>query len=293
MIIENPSTIFKNCFFIFEKNVFLMKNNSFPPFETIQKIHIENPDFYFMGEMNGTKDGGEKGAVTTGNAKDDEKNDFCVLLAQCEEQANTMAEKYGLFAVPIRQFFFENDFEKGRLLSRAKNLAVWGRKMRFCPECGSKLVCDAYENAKICTRCGESTCNAPNRTGLYFPRIEPCVIVLVERGEKILLVRHTYRNQDIFACVAGFIEAGESAENAVFREVLEETGIKIKNIRYKGSQSWPFPDQLMLAFTAEYESGDFSLQKSEIAEAAWFSRDALPPSPKPGSVAYRLINGLF
>lgn len=76
----------------------------------------------------------------------------------------------------------------------------------------------------------------------HFPRIEPCIIVVVKKDGKVLLVNHTYRNQDIYACIAGFMEAGESAENAVQREVFEETGIKIKNIKYRGSQGWPFPD---------------------------------------------------
>ena len=94
----------------------------------------------------------------------------------------------------------------------------------------------------------------------------------------------------MYTCIAGFMEAGESAENAVKREVKEEVGLNIKNIRYRGSQSWPFPDQLMLGFTAEYESGELKLQKEEIADAQWFDRDNCPASPKPGSIAYRLIH---
>lgn len=109
----------------------------------------------------------------------------------------------------------------------------------------------------------------------------------------MLLVRHTYRNQNIFACIAGFMEAGESAGQAVYREVFEETGLKIKNLQYKGSQGWPYPDQLMLAFTADYESGELKLQKEEIAEAVWFKPGDKLETPKPGSVAYRLIHNLF
>ena len=89
------------------------------------------------------------------------------------------------------------------------------------------------------------------------------------------------------------MEAGESAEEAVRRELLEETGIKVKNLTYRGSQSWPFPDQLMLGFTAEYESGELKLQKEEIADAQWFDRNNCPASPKPGSIAYRLIHGEY
>ena len=133
----------------------------------------------------------------------------------------------------------------------------------------------------------------PSCHKILFPRIEPCVIVLISKGDKILLARHAYRNQDIYACIAGFIEAGESAEEAVRREVREEVGIEIKNIKYRGSQSWPFPDQMMLGFTAEYESGDLVLQKEEIADAQWFDRSNCPASPKPGSIGYRLIHGEY
>ena len=108
-----------------------------------------------------------------------------------------------------------------------------------------------------------------------------------------MLARHVQRNQDIYTCIAGFIEAGESAEEAVSREVKEEVGINVKNIKYKGSQGWPFPDQLMLAFTAEYESGTIKLQEDELSEAKWFSKENLPATPLPGSVAYKLINSLF
>ena len=143
---------------------------------------------------------------------------------------------------------------------------------RFCPKCGTKLI-NHYENStKECQKCQK----------IHFPGIEPCIIVVVEKEGKILLARHIHRNQDIYACVAGFIEAGESAEQAVERELFEETGIKVKNVTYRGSQSWPFPDQLMLGFTAEYQSGEINIQKEEIADAQFFDPNNLPPIPKEG-----------
>ena len=105
-----------------------------------------------------------------------------------------------------------------------------------------------------------------------------------------MLARHVQRNQDIYACIAGFMEAGESAEQAVKREILEETGIKVKNICYKGSQSWPFPAHLMLAFTAEYESGEIKIQPDELSDAQWFNIHDNPATPPPGSIAYKLIH---
>ena len=126
-----------------------------------------------------------------------------------------------------------------------------------------------------------------------FPQIEPAVIVCVKRGEEILLARHANRTKSFWTTLAGFVEIGETAENAVKREVFEETAIRVKNIRYVASQSWPFPDQLMLAFVAEYDAGEINIQKEEILEAAWFSRTALPEIAPKGSVAYDLITGVF
>ncbi len=124
---------------------------------------------------------------------------------------------------------------------------------------------------------------------MIYPRIEPCIIVLVHKEGKILLANHAQRNQDIYACLAGFVEAGESIEHAVEREIWEETHPRVKNIRYFGSQRWPFPSQLMLGFTADYESGEIELQREEIADAQWFDPHHCPASPPPGSIAWQLI----
>lgn len=183
----------------------------------------------------------------------------------------------------LRDYFAEHGEEKGSLAFRAKALLEWRAAVKFCHTCGAKLTDHEKLTAKKCPECGN----------IIFPRISPCIIVVIHKGDKILLVNHTYRNQDIYACVAGFMEAGESAEQAVAREVLEETGLKIKNIVYRGSQSWPFPEQLMLGFTADWESGELKLQEEEIADAQWFDPDNCPASPKPGSIAYRLIHKLY
>ncbi len=180
----------------------------------------------------------------------------------------------------IRQFFAENDEQTTLLVSRAKALINWRKNTRFCSICGSKLKNSLQFTAMEC----------PNCKKIHFPRIEPCIIVLVNKGDKILLARHTQRNQDIYACLAGFMEAGETAEHAVAREIFEETGIQVKNIQYRGSQSWPFPSQLMLGFTAEYKSGEIRTQAEEISDAQWFDRDNCPATPQPGSIAYRLIH---
>lgn len=163
---------------------------------------------------------------------------------------------------------------------RAKGLSEWLQRTRFCPKCGRPLVPSTTETALSCPCCHN----------MLFPRIEPCIIVLVSRGDEVLLALHRHRTTQYYACIAGFIETGESAEEAVRREVMEETGISIRNIRYFGSQSWPFPASLMLGFKAEYDSGEIRVQESELVEAAWFGRTNLPATPPPGSLAYRLLN---
>lgn len=183
----------------------------------------------------------------------------------------------------IRSFFAQNDEESSFRLARARALLSWRKNMRYCSCCGTQLEDSADTTSRVC----------PNCKKIYFPRIEPCVIVLVNRGDKILLARHVQRNQDVYTCIAGFIEVGETAEHAVRREIFEEAGIHVKNVQYRGSQSWPFPDQLMLAFTAEYESGELNLQEDELSDASWFDRENCPATPMPGSIAYRLIHGLI
>lgn len=182
----------------------------------------------------------------------------------------------------IRQEFARLGVDGCWPLARAKALIGWRHNTRFCGRCGHALTDHPELTARQCPECGN----------LIFPRIEPCIITVVSRQSdgKILLAKHVQRNQEIYACIAGFMEAGETAEQAVAREVMEETGLSVSNIRYYGSQSWPFPAQLMLGFTAEYAGGDLQLQASEIADARWFDRNDCPLSPPPGSIAYRLIH---
>ena len=185
--------------------------------------------------------------------------------------------------IPLRQYFYIADGEAGSLSARMKSYLEWIASTKYCCSCGKELKLYSKENALECEGCGK----------IHYPRIEPCIIVLVHKGEEVLLLRHSYRNQDKFTCLAGFIEVGETAEQCVQREVAEEVGIKIKNIKYKGSQGWPFPDQLMLAFYAEYDSGELKLQENEISEAKWFKKEEMQNIPGPGTVAWKLIHDDF
>ncbi|MDO5774145.1 MAG: NAD(+) diphosphatase [Spirochaetales bacterium] len=187
--------------------------------------------------------------------------------------------------ISVRQFCFEHK-ETAFLASRAASILKQRSTFKFCPSCKGKLIDDETESARKCPDCKTK----------FFPRIEPATITLVSKKDEILLVKNKNSAYKNYACVSGFVEQGETLEQCVAREIKEETNIEVKNIKYCGSQAWPFPDQLMLAFTAEYKSGEIKIQESEILEAHWFKRNELPPEsqlPRTGSVAWNLINGIF
>lgn len=191
-------------------------------------------------------------------------------------------EPTGCIWTPMRELF-AIQHPIAPVVCRAAGLMNWRIKSRFCGKCGSHLHNSTDETARVCLSCGS----------VFYPVIAPAMIVLVEKGDSILLARHKQRNTDMFTCLAGYVEHGENLEQCVAREVLEEAGITITNIRYMGSQSWPFPDQLMVAFKADWQSGDLHPDDGEINELRWFKRDQLPVIPGKGSVAYNLITGSF
>ncbi|MBB6523217.1 NAD(+) diphosphatase [Pseudoteredinibacter isoporae] len=170
----------------------------------------------------------------------------------------------------------EAEFE---LLGRASQICQWDRNHRFCGHCGHVTHYHPKDRARACDNCGLHS----------YPRISPCIIVLVSRGEYCLLARHQRYKTPMFSCLAGFIEAGESAEQCVSREVFEEVGITVHELTYQGSQSWPFPGQLMLGFRAEYKSGDILIDEEEIAEAGWYHYSQLPLVPPRESISGQLI----
>lgn len=189
-----------------------------------------------------------------------------------------------LIRLPLRAYFALHGEMAAMPYFRAKALYEWLSRNRFCPKCGNKLVPGTSPT--------ETYLECPSCKNIIFPRIEPCIIVLVSKGDDILLALHRQRTTQYHSCLAGFIEAGESVEHAVRREIFEETGIHVRNIQYFGSQSWPFPTQLMLGFTAEYESGEIKIQENELQSAAWFPRNDCPATPPAGSLAYCLIHNI-
>lgn len=165
------------------------------------------------------------------------------------------------------------------LAGRASQVLDWERDHQYCGRCGSPMTADQDERAMHCKPCAI----------INYPRIAPCVITLVHRGEELLLARNANFPQPMFSTLAGFIEAGETAEETLVREVREEVGVEVCNLRYFQSQSWPFPNQLMLGFYAEYESGNIVCDELEIAEAHWFHYKELPMIPPTSSVSGQLI----
>jgi NAD+ diphosphatase len=167
-----------------------------------------------------------------------------------------------------------------RLAFKAIHTIEWDKADQYCKRCGSKNQPKIGERAKECPQCGF----------ISFPRISPAIIVLVERDGKALLARSGRFKEGLFSTVAGFVEPGESLEDAVHREVKEETDIDVKNIRYFGSQPWPFPDSLMVGFTAEYAGGEIKVDDNEILDARWFSAEDMPEIPGTISIARALID---
>ncbi|MDF2695337.1 MAG: pyrophosphatase [Labilithrix sp.] len=172
------------------------------------------------------------------------------------------------------------DAETFGLAGRAMHVVDWTTTSQFCGRCGTPTVLAAKERNMACPACGLSA----------YPRIAPAIIVLVRRGEQALLARNARFPGAFYSTLAGFSEIGESLEETLAREVREEVGIGVRDIRYFGSQPWPFPHSLMIGFTAEWAEGEIAVDGDEIADARWFSADELPMIPPPLSIARRLID---
>ena len=184
----------------------------------------------------------------------------------------------------LRQLYRRVSDDELTLAGRALQMIDWDRTHQFCSRCGTATQSKENEHVKLCPNCGLT----------MYPRLAPAIIVRVQRetenGREILLARGPNYPPGWYSVLAGFVEPGENLEECVAREVYEEVGIRVKNIRYFGSQPWPFPHSLMLGFTADYESGEFVLQESEIEDAKWFRKENLPRIPPRMSISRHLID---
>lgn len=182
--------------------------------------------------------------------------------------------------LPLRQFMLQDEAQTFKMLAYATQIGLWARQNRFCGSCGEPMQHMAGERAMHCARCGLHN----------YPRLSPSMIVLISRGDEILLARSPRFVNGMYSVLAGFVEAGESVEECVVREVREEVALEIRNLQYIGSQGWPFPHSLMLGFHAEYAGGEIVPQADEIEDARWFSLNDLPPLPASRSIARYLID---
>lgn len=196
---------------------------------------------------------------------DDFKPDFCLFIGVYNNKnafvinVETEKEFYPL------QEVYEFNHDLYHIAGKAVLVRDWYISHRFCGRCGVETQLDEKDMMLKCPSCGQ----------VHYPRIAPAIIVAVRNDGKLLMAKHSYHKTHKYALVAGFVEPGESIEEAVHREVLEEIGIKIKNLKYQRSQSWPFPNSLMLAFTAEYDSGDIKVDGDEILKAKWFKKEEI------------------
>lgn len=180
----------------------------------------------------------------------------------------------------LRQVYGSMEEDLFVLGGRAVQIVEWDRTHQYCGRCGSKTYTKDNERVKACPECKL----------MNYPRLSPAVIMAVEKGNELLLARSAHFPTGMFSVLAGFVEPGETIEECVVREVKEEVGITVSNVRYVASQPWPFPNSLMLGFTAEYIEGELNLDPVEIAEAGWFTADSLPSIPGRISIARRLID---
>lgn len=189
----------------------------------------------------------------------------------------------GYAAVPLRSLLGRVEAPLFYLAGRAIQVLQWHNDHSFCGRCGSSMDDHEDDRAKQCPQCGL----------ISYPRLSPSIIVLIRKGDEALLARNARWRHGMYSTLAGFVEPGESVEQGLHREVYEEVGLQVSNLRYLGSQSWPFPNSLMLGYHADYEAGDIVCHDGEIAEARWFHHTKLPDIPPRTSISRWLIDAFL
>lgn len=203
------------------------------------------------------------------------KDETPVYLIQASEQEFEQNEDE---FCGLRQVLFQQG-DMFEYAARAFQVDLFLKTHKYCGQCGNEMELIDWELATHCRPCNHRC----------YPRISPCVIVAIRKGNQILLAQGAKSTSGLYSVLAGFVESGETLEQAVHREVFEEVGVKIKNLKYFGSQPWPFPHSLMMGYTAEYDEGDITICEDEILAADWFTLDNMPQTPPTHSIAGQLI----
>jgi NAD+ diphosphatase len=185
----------------------------------------------------------------------------------------------GMVLKDLRSLYEVIDEDLYLLAGRASQIVNWDRNHQFCGQCGAATITKEDEMAKLCPECGFTS----------FTRLSPAVITAIIRDGKLLMALHTRTPGNMYGLIAGFVEPGETLTEAVQRETMEEVGLKVKNIQFFGSQPWPYPNSLMIGFTADYDSGEIEVDGKEIIDAQWFGADEIPTAPSQISIAGELI----
>ncbi len=207
----------------------------------------------------------------------------CRSAAVADAKAVTVAahdsEEDGLVWIGLRESYDLIPVELYKLAGRGSELVFWDKTTRYCSVCGTATVVNT-EISKKCPHCGREV----------FPQLSPAILVMIHKGEQILLVHARTFTKPFHGLVAGFVEPGETLEECVVREVHEETTLEIKNVRYFGSQPWPYPCGVMIGFEADYVSGEIHFADNELTDGRFYSRDELPMIPQKLSLARKLID---
>jgi NAD+ diphosphatase len=186
--------------------------------------------------------------------------------------------------VLIRSRTFQFDGVDYNLIIQAKAIHSWNIEHQYCGSCGLELLEMKADKSKTCPNCNK----------IYFPELSTAIIVGIKKGKSLLMAHNANFPEGLYSLIAGFVELGETFEEAANREIMEEVGIKVKNIQYIKSQPWPFPHSLMIGFIADYDEGEINPDNIEILDADWFTKDNLPPSiPNSNTIAREIINFVF
>jgi NAD+ diphosphatase len=245
--------------FIIQRNEFLLLNNTLPNELDIASLSTHFIRRFRLGAFQGSE-------------------------YRCAELPQDLKINEEFNVVPVRQALSLFSTEQFGIGVKAYSVINWDKNHQFCGRCGTPTVHPGKNFERICPACKIS----------FFPRISPSIIVLIHKKDQLVMARSPHFLPGVYGLIAGFVEIGESLEEAVHREVEEEVGLQIKNLNYFGSQPWPFPDSLMVAFTAEYAAGEIKIDQDEIEEAGWYNYDNLPGRPSTAvSIASRLLDSFI